>query len=90
MSNKQLRRYNITNMVVYNEITRMIDTAGDSWYFKNNTLYHNDNRNKRGNVTYHFQCKVKSFSHALGYIKGHSMKLYRPRKCRMEMLFDMI
>lgn len=94
MSNQKMREFNIKSVRSMKDCTLISDTSGDEWRIVGTSLYHLNNRSKRGNMEYHFQCKVKSFYHCLGYIKSHSQKYITPksnsREIRMNYLFSII
>ena len=92
MSNQQMMKYNIKSIKEVKNSILICSLDGDEWLLKeDNTLLHRSNRNKRGNVSFHYQCKVKGFYHCLSYIKSHTYKLTQPKKLdRLSYLFTLI
>lgn len=95
MSDRELfNRFNVRRMDRFPSYIMLVDTTGDSWFVKGNTLYHRDNRRRDNKEQFHRQCEVKSFYHALNYIKSHSQKYTSPRvnkrEQRLNSLFDLI
>lgn len=92
MSNQAMKKYHIKSIKNMKECVLITDTSGDEWRLVGASLFHLNNRNRRGNMEYHFQCNVKSFYHAIGYIKSHSQKYIIPKKRinRLDYLFSLI
>ena len=93
MSNRQMMKYNIKSIKETNAGLLICSTDSDEWLLKeDNTLLHRSNRNKRGNIAFHYQCKVKGLYHCMAYIKSHTYKLTQPKRKldRMSYLFSLI
>lgn len=92
MSNHEMRKYNIKSIRETNAGLLICSMDNDEWLLKESTLLHRDSRNKRGNVSFHFQRNTKSLYDALDYIKWHTQKYTnpKPRVDRMSYLFSLI
>lgn len=93
MSKQEMAKYKIKEIREFNGDKLIISVDGDEWLLKPSLeLQHRDNRNSRGNVTFHFQLRVKSFQHCLNYIARHTEKYIAPRRkvSRLEYLFSII
>lgn len=90
MSNSKMRSFNIRKIVQHKKYTRIISIDGQEWLVKDLTLYHLDCRNSRGNVSWHKQRDIKSFTDALSYIKNHTYKFKSTRLSSVDKMFSLI
>lgn len=86
-----LDKYNLKSCRKVAEGLLIVSNDLDEWLIKDTILLHRDNRNKRGNISFHRQCTIKSNTHALRYISSHSKRYSKPpRQTRLEKLFELI
>lgn len=93
MSTNEMRKFNIKELRDVKEGVWIVSVDGDEWLLKSDLiLLHRSNRNRRNNLSMHRQCEVKSFYHAMKYIKSHSERLFKKptKQSRIEFLFTLI
>lgn len=91
MSNEMLAKYNLKSCREVAEGLLIVSNDLDEWMIKGDILLHKSNKNRRGNICFHRQCKIHSHLHAFRYICSHTKRYSRPPKqTRLDYLFSLI